>query len=400
VDNGKAVRECKAADIPLCIDHFRYFAGVIRAEEGSASEIDANTLSLCIHEPLGVVGQIIPWNFPLLMATWKLAPALAAGNCVVLKPAEQTPTSIMALMELLQDVIPPGVVNVVTGLGGEAGEALATHPRIDKLAFTGSTATGTRILKAAADSLIPTTLELGGKSPNIFFSSVCNADDAFLDKAVEGAVLFALNQGEVCTCQSRLLVQEDIYEKFMERVVARTEAIQTGNPLDDATMMGAQVSQVQQERIVNYIAIGTAEGAKVLTGGAANDVLTGGYYIKPTILSGTNEMKVFQEEIFGPVTGVTTFRTEEEAIEIANDTIYGLGAGVWTRDAHQAYTVPRAIQAGRVWVNCYHAYPAHAPFGGYKKSGFGRETHKMMLNHYRQTKNMLVSMDKNKLGFF
>jgi len=400
VDNGKAVRECMAADLPLVIDHFRYFAGVIRAEEGTASEIDANTLSLCIQEPLGVVGQIIPWNFPLLMATWKLAPALAAGNTVVLKPAEQTPTSIMVLMELLQGVLPPGVVNVVTGYGNEAGEALATHTGIAKLGFTGSTGTGTRILKAAADNLIPTTLELGGKSPNIFFSSVCDADDALFDKAVEGAVLFALNQGEVCTCQSRLLVQEDIYDRFMERVVQRTEAIQTGDPLDPNTMMGAQVSMAQHDRIVSYISLGTAEGAKVLTGGSANDVVQGGYYIKPTILSGTNDMKVFQEEIFGPVTGVTTFKTEEEAIQIANDTVYGLGAGVWTRDAHQAYKVPRAIQAGRVWVNCYHAYPAHAPFGGYKQSGFGRETHKMMLNHYRQTKNMLISLDKNKLGFF
>jgi len=303
-------------------------------------------------------------------------------------------------MELIKDEVPPGVINVVTGFGAEAGEALATSKGIAKLGFTGSTATGTRILKAAADSMIPTTLELGGKSPNIFFSSVCDSDDAFLDKAVEGAVLFALNQGEVCTCQSRLLVQEDIYEQFMERVVTRTEAIKTGNPLNPDTMMGAQVSSSQRDKIVNYLNVGQAEGAKVLTGGAANDVVTGGYYIKPTILAGTNDMKVFQEEIFGPVTGVTTFKTQEEAIEIANDTIYGLGAGVWTRDAHQAYQVPRAIQAGRVWVNCYHAYPAHAPFGGYKQSGFGRETHKMMLNHYRQTKNMLISLDKNKLGFF
>jgi len=400
VDNGKAVRECMAADLPLVIDHFRYFAGVIRAEEGSASEIDANTLSLCIQEPLGVVGQIIPWNFPLLMAAWKVAPALAAGNCIVLKPAEQTPTSIMALMELIKDVVPPGVINVVTGFGAEAGEALATSTGIAKLGFTGSTATGTRVLHAAADSMIPTTLELGGKSPNLFFSSVCDHDDAFLDKAVEGAVLFALNQGEVCTCSSRLLVQESIYEQFMERVVARTEAIKTGDPLDAATMMGAQVSLAQHDKIVNYINIGLSEGARVLTGGSTNDIVSGGYYIKPTILSGTNEMKVFQEEIFGPVTGVTTFKDEEEAIHIANDTIYGLGAGVWTRDMHQAYQVPRAIQAGRVWVNCYHAYPAHAPFGGYKQSGFGRETHKMMLNHYRQTKNILTSMDKNKLGFF
>jgi len=400
VDNGKALRETKAADIPLSIDHFRYFAGVIRAEEGAASEIDANTLSLSIQEPLGVVGQIIPWNFPILMAAWKLAPALAAGNCIVLKPAEQTPTSIMAVMELLSTVLPPGVVNVVSGFGGEAGEALATNKGIAKLGFTGSTATGKNILHAAAESLIPTTLELGGKSPSLFFSSVLDKDDDFLDKAVEGAVLFALNQGEVCTCQSRLLVQEDIYDRFMEKVVARTEAIKTGDPLDEATMMGAQVSSAQHEKIVNYINLGTSEGAKVLTGGAANDVVNGGYYIKPTILSGTNDMKIFQEEIFGPVTSVTTFRDEEEAVAIANDTVYGLGAGVWTRDAHQAYTVPRQIQAGRVWVNCYHAYPAHAPFGGYKQSGFGRETHKMMLNHYRQTKNMLVSYDKSKLGFF
>lgn len=400
VDNGKSVRESLAADIPLVIDHFRYFAAVIRAEEGSATEIDQNTLSLCIQEPLGVVGQIIPWNFPLLMAAWKIAPALAAGNCVVLKPAEQTPTSIMVLMELLQDVIPPGVLNVVTGYGKEAGEALATSKGIAKLAFTGSTATGTHVLKNAADLLIPTTLELGGKSPNIFFSSIADKDDELFDKAIEGAVLFAFNQGEVCTCQSRLLVQEDIFDKFMERVIKRTEAIKTGNPLDPSTMMGAQVSKAQHDRILGYLSIGVEEGAKVLTGGVAGDAVAGGYYIKPTILHGTNDMRVFQEEIFGPVTSVTTFKTEEEAIAIANNTEYGLGAGVWTRDAHQMYQVPRAIEAGRVWVNCYHAYPAHAPFGGYKKSGFGRETHKMMLNHYRNTKNMLISFDKNKLGFF
>lgn len=400
VDNGKAIRESMAADLPLVVDHFRYFGSVIRAEEGSATEIDGNTLSLCIQEPLGVVGQIIPWNFPLLMAAWKIAPALAAGNCVVVKPAEQTPTSIMALMELLKDVIPAGVVNVVTGYGIEAGSALASSKGIAKVGFTGSTATGTNVLKAAADNLIPATMELGGKSPNIFFSSIADKDDALLDKAVEGAVLFALNQGEVCTCQSRLLIQEDIYEKFMEKVVARTEAIVTGDPLNPATMMGAQVSMAQYDRIVEYINIGKAEGAKVLTGGSANDLVEGGFYIKPTILGGTNNMRVFQEEIFGPVTSATTFKTTEEAIAIANDTEYGLGAGVWTRDMHQAYQVPRAIQAGRVWVNCYHAYPAGAPFGGYKKSGFGRETHKMMLDHYRQTKNMLISYDENKLGFF
>jgi len=400
IDNGKALRESMAADIPLVIDHFRYFAGVIRAEEGSASELGGNTLSLCIQEPLGVVGQIIPWNFPLLMATWKIAPALAAGNCVVLKPAEQTPTSIMVLMELIQEILPPGVLNVVTGFGNEAGVALASNKNIAKIAFTGSTQTGAAILTAAADNLIPATMELGGKSPNIFFSSVMDLDDEFLDKCVEGAVLFALNQGEFCTCNSRLLVQEDIYDEFMDKVVQRTEAIITGDPMDPKTMMGAQVSLAQHDRILSYLDIGVSEGAKILTGGSANDELGGGYYIKPTILSGTNDMRVFQEEIFGPVTSATTFKTAEEAIIIANHTEYGLGAGVWTRDTHEAYQVPRAIQAGRVWVNCYHAYPAHAPFGGYKKSGFGRETHKMMLNHYRQTKNMLISYDKNKLGFF
>jgi len=400
VDNGKAIRECMAADLPLVVDHFRYFAGVLRAEEGSATELDASTLSLCIHEPLGVVGQIIPWNFPLLMAAWKVAPALAAGNCVVLKPAEQTPTSIIAMMELLKDTLPPGVLNVVTGFGAEAGDALATHPGIQKLAFTGSTATGKRIAHHAAERMIPVTLELGGKSPQVFFPSIFDADDEFLDKAVEGAVMFALNQGEVCTCNSRLLVHEDIYERFMERVVKRTEAIKVGNPLSPDTMMGAQVSLAQQSRITEYINIGKAEGAKVLTGGLVNDVVAGGYYIKPTILGGTNDMRVFQEEIFGPVTGAIKFKTQEEAIEIANDTIYGLGAGVWTRDTHEAYTVPRAIQAGRVWVNCYHQYSAGAPFGGYKQSGLGRETHKMMLDHYRQTKNMFISYNKNKLGFF
>jgi aldehyde dehydrogenase len=400
LDNGKAVRETMAADLPLVIDHFRYFAGVIRGEEGTASELDANTVSLCIQEPLGVVGQIIPWNFPLLMAAWKIAPALAAGNCVVVKPAEQTPTSIMALMELIGDELPAGVCNVVSGFGAEAGAPLAESKGIAKIGFTGSTATGTAILKEAAENMIPATLELGGKSPNIFFSSIADKDDELFDKAVEGAVLFALNQGEVCTCQSRLLIQEDIFDKFMERVVQRTEAIQTGDPFNPATMMGAQVSAAQHERIVNYIEVGKSEGAQVLTGGASNDVVDGGFYVKPTILKGTNDMRVFQEEIFGPVTAATTFKTEEEAVEIANDTVYGLGAGVWTRDAHQAYQVPRAIEAGRVWVNCYHAYPAHAPFGGYKQSGFGRETHKMMLNSYRQTKNMLISLDKNKLGFF
>ncbi|SDP57100.1 aldehyde dehydrogenase [Mucilaginibacter sp. OK268] len=403
IDNGKAIRETMAADLPLVVDHFRYFAGAIRAEESSISEHDEFTVSINLQEPLGVVGQIIPWNFPLLMATWKIAPALAAGCCTVVKPAEQTPTSIMILMELIGDILPPGVLNVVTGFGPEAGKPLATSSKISKVAFTGETTTGRLIMQYASENLIPVTMELGGKSPNIFFESVGNADDEFFDKAVEGAVLFALNQGEVCTCPSRMLVHEKIYDKFMERVLARTNAIKMGDPLDSDTMMGAQASNDQYEKILSYLDIGKKEGAEVLAGGDAQKLsgdLGGGYYIKPTIFKGHNKMRIFQEEIFGPVVSVTTFKTTEEAIAIANDTLYGLGAGVWTRDAHEIYQVPRAIQAGRVWVNCYHAYPAHAPFGGYKKSGFGRENHKMMLNYYRQTKNMLISYNKNKLGFF
>lgn len=403
IDNGKPVRETLAADLPLVVDHFRYFAGVLRSEEGTISEHDEHTVSINLHEPLGVVGQIIPWNFPLLMATWKIAPALAAGCCTIVKPAEQTPTSIMVLMELIGDLLPPGVLNIVTGFGPEAGKPLAQSDRISKVAFTGETTTGRLIMQYASENLIPVTMELGGKSPNIFLPSVADADDAFFDKAVEGAVLFALNQGEVCTCPSRILVHESIYDKFMEKVVERTKAIKVGNPLDPETMLGAQASNDQYEKILSYIDIGKQEGAELLTGGAAaslNSGLEEGYYIQPTIFKGNNKMRIFQEEIFGPVTSVATFKTTEEAIEIANDTLYGLGAGVWSRDAHELYQVPRAIQAGRVWVNCYHAYPAHAPFGGYKKSGFGRETHKMMLNHYRQTKNMLISYNKEKLGFF
>ncbi|WP_132052322.1 aldehyde dehydrogenase family protein [Pseudocnuella soli] len=403
IDNGKAIRETLAADLPLVVDHFRYFAGVLRAEEGSISEHDETTVSIQLHEPIGVVGQIIPWNFPLLMATWKVAPALAAGCCVIVKPAEQTPTSIMCLMELIGDLLPPGVLNIVTGFGPEAGKPLATSPRVSKVAFTGETTTGRLIMQYASENLVPVTMELGGKSPNIFFPSVMEADDEYFDKAIEGAVMFALNQGEVCTCPSRILVHESIVDKFLERVVKRTLAIKLGNPLDKTTMMGAQASEDQFNKVMSYFDIGRQEGAEVLCGGRAfknEAALENGYYIEPTIFRGHNKMRIFQEEIFGPVTSVTTFKTTEEAIELANDTLYGLGAGVWTRDAHELYTVPRAIQAGRVWVNCYHAYPAHAPFGGYKKSGFGRETHKMMLNHYRQTKNMLISYSKQKLGFF
>ncbi|WP_445722035.1 aldehyde dehydrogenase family protein [Flavobacterium sp.] len=403
VDNGKAVRETLAADLPLAIDHFRYFAGVIRAEEGSLSELDENTVSLVVNEPIGVVAQIIPWNFPILMAVWKLAPALAAGNCVVLKPAENTPISILVLMELIGDLLPAGVLNVVNGFGAELGRALVTNPKVAKAAFTGSTATGRLVMQYATENIIPVTLELGGKSPNVFFPSVMDHDDAFLDKAIEGAVLYCLNQGEVCTCPSRLLIHEDIYDKFMERVLERIAAIKIGNPLDVTVMMGAQASKVQKDKIMSYLKLGKEEGAELLIGGDEN-ILEGdlkeGYYIQPTVFKGHNKMRIFQEEIFGPVLAVTTFKTTEEALEIANDTIYGLGAGVWTRDAHELYQVPRGIKAGRVWVNQYHSYPAGAPFGGYKQSGVGRENHKMMLDHYRQTKNMLISYDKNKLGFF
>jgi aldehyde dehydrogenase len=402
-DNGKPIRETRAADIPLAIDHFRYFAGVLRAQEGSISEIDKDTVAYHFHEPLGVVGQIIPWNFPILMAVWKLAPALAAGNCVVLKPAEQTPSSVLVLAELIQDLLPPGVLNIVNGFGLEAGKPLASSNRIAKIAFTGETTTGRLIMQYASQNLIPVTLELGGKSPNIFFKDVTAEDDDFFDKAIEGFVMFALNQGEVCTCPSRVIIHESIYDKFMEKAIKRVEAIKQGNPLDPSTMIGAQASSEQLEKILSYLDIGKQEGAKVLTGGERNNLggdLAGGFYVKPTVFQGTNKMRIFQEEIFGPVVSVTTFKTDEEALHIANDTLYGLGAGIWSRDANRLYRFGRAIKAGRVWTNCYHAYPAHAAFGGYKQSGIGRETHKMMLDHYQQTKNMLVSYSPKKLGFF
>ncbi|SPF75479.1 Long-chain-aldehyde dehydrogenase [Aliiroseovarius pelagivivens] len=402
-DNGKPIRETTAADIPLSVDHFRYFAGVLRSQEGTMSEIDADTVAYHYHEPLGVVGQIIPWNFSILMAAWKLAPALAAGNCIVLKPAEQTPAAIMVLMEIIADLLPDGVLNIVNGYGAEVGAPLARSSRIAKIAFTGSTETGRLIMQAATENLIPVTLELGGKSPNIFFSDVMAEDDAFLDKAVEGFVLFAFNQGEVCTCPSRALVQEDIYDEFIARCIERVKAIKHGDPRLSDTMVGAQASAEQQEKILSYLTIGREEGAEVLVGGDAarfNGELSGGNYIQPTILKGHNKMRVFQEEIFGPVVSVTTFKDEEEALAIANDTMYGLGAGVWSRDANRCYRFGRAIEAGRVWVNNYHAYPAHAAFGGYKQSGIGRETHKMMLDHYQQTKNVLMSYNPNKLGFF
>ncbi|MBT9458782.1 MAG: aldehyde dehydrogenase [Burkholderiaceae bacterium] len=403
VDNGKPMRETLNADVPLTVDHFRYFAGCLRAQEGALSQIDENTVAYHFHEPLGVVGQIIPWNFPLLMAAWKLAPAIGAGNCVVLKPAESTPISIVVMAELIADLLPPGVLNIVNGYGREAGMPLAESKRIAKIAFTGSTATGRVIAQAAATNLIPATLELGGKSPNIFFEDVAAADDAFLDKAIEGLVLFAFNQGEVCTCPSRALIQESIYDRFIERAIKRVAAIKQGSPLDTETMMGAQASAMQMDKIMTYMAVGKAEGAKLLIGGDRAQLpgdLAGGYYIQPTLFQGNNQMRIFREEIFGPVLAVTTFKDEAEAMQIANDTPYGLGAGVWTRDGSRAYRFGRGIQAGRVWTNCYHAYPAHATFGGYKESGIGRETHKMMLDHYQQTKNLLVSYSPDKLGFF
>ena len=402
-ENGKPVRETIAADIPLSADHFRYFAGAIRSEEGRISEIDENTYAYHFQEPLGVVGQIIPFNFPLLMAAWKMAPALAAGNCTVMKPASPTPWSILKLMEVIGDIVPPGVVNVVNGPGAEIGKALASNKRIAKIGFTGETVTGRLIMSYAAQNLIPSTTELGGKSPNIFFDDVMAADDAFLDKAIEGLVLYAFNKGEVCTCPSRALIQESIYEEFMPRVLDRIGQIKQGNPLDRDTMIGAQVSRSQLEKISGYVQIGRDEGAEVLIGGKQPDLngrLSGGYYYEPTALKGHNKMRVFQEEIFGPVVAVTTFKDEAEALEIANDTLYGLGAGVWTRDGSRAFRMGRAIQAGRVWTNCYHQYPAHAAFGGYKASGVGRENHRMMLEHYTQTKCLLVSYDPNPLGFF
>ncbi|KQH86837.1 aldehyde dehydrogenase [Vibrio furnissii] len=402
-ENGKPIRETLAADLPLVVDHFRYFAGCIRAQEGSAAEIDANTAAYHFPEPIGVVGQIIPWNFPMLMAAWKLAPAIAAGCCVVLKPAEQTPTSILVLMETIGDLLPPGVVNVVNGYGAEAGQALATSNRIAKLAFTGSTDVGHHILKCAAESLIPSTVELGGKSPNIYFADVFDHEDAYLEKCLEGTLLAFFNQGEVCTCPSRVLIHESIYDKFIAKLVERAKTIKQGNPLDSNTQVGAQASQEQFDKILSYLEIGRQEGAQVLCGGEVAQQqgdISQGYYIQPTMLAGHNKMRVFQEEIFGPVIAITTFKDEAEALAIANDTEYGLGAGVWTRDTNLAYRMGRNIEAGRVWINCYHAYPAHAAFGGYKKSGIGRETHKMMLDHYQNTKNLLVSYDVNPLGFF
>ena len=402
-DNGKPIRETTYADLPLAVDHFRYFAGCVRSQEGGISEIDHETYAYHFHEPLGVVGQIIPWNFPILMAIWKLAPALAAGNCVVLKPAEQTPVSIMVLAELVGDMLPPGVLNIVNGFGLEAGKPLASSNRIAKIAFTGETTTGRLIMQYASHNLIPVTLELGGKSPNIFFEDVMAQDDDFLDKAIEGLVMFALNQGEVCTCPSRALIQESIYERFMEKAIKRVHAIKQGNPLDMSTMLGAQASSEQVQKILSYIDIGKQEGAELLTGGGRPTVEAGfadGFYIQPTVFRGNNKMRLFQEEIFGPVLAVTTFKDEAEALHVANDTLYGLGAGVWSRDGSRAYRMGRGIKAGRVWTNCYHAYPAHAAFGGYKQSGIGRETHKMMLDHYQQTKNLLVSYSPKALGFF
>ena len=399
-ENGKPIRETLAADIPLAIDHFRYFAGVIRAQEGGVSQIDDDTVAYHFHEPLGVVGQIIPWNFPILMATWKIAPALAAGNCIVLKPAEQTPTSLLVLIELIEDLLPAGILTIVNGYGEEVGSYLAKNPRISKIAFTGSTPVGQLIMQYATENIIPVTLELGGKSPNIFFADVMDKEDDYLEKALEGFTMFALNQGEICTCPSRALVHESIADAFLAKAVARVKRIKTGHPLDTTTMIGAQASQEQQEKILGCIALGKQEGAQLLTGGAPRHEVGEGYYIEPTIFKGNNSMKIFQEEIFGPVLSVTTFKDFDDAMRIANDTMFGLGAGVWTRNGNTAYRAGRGIQAGRVWTNCYHIYPAHAAFGGYKKSGIGRENHKMMLEHYQNTKNLLVSYAEKPMGFF
>ncbi|OUR63649.1 aldehyde dehydrogenase [Methylophaga sp. 42_25_T18] len=402
-DNGKAIRETLNADVPLAVDHFRYYAGCIRAQEGTMGELDEMTVSYQFHEPLGVVGQIIPWNFPLLMAVWKIAPALVTGNCIVMKPAEQTPFSILKLMEVIGDLLPPGVLNIVNGFGGEAGQALATSKRIAKIAFTGSTPVGAHILKCAAENIIPSTVELGGKSPNIFFEDIMQQEDNYISKCAEGAVLAFFNQGEVCTCPSRALIQESIYDDFMSIILERTKQIKRGNPLDTEVQVGAQASQQQFEKILEYVEIGKNEGAELLLGGNIAQVgaeFDSGYYIEPTLMKGSNDMRIFQEEIFGPVVSVTTFKDEAEALAIANDTEFGLGAGLWTRDMNRAYRMGRGIQAGRVWTNCYHLYPAHAAFGGYKKSGVGRETHKMMLDHYQQTKNLLVSYSTSPLGFF
>lgn len=403
LDNGKPIRETRNADVPLAIDHFRYFAGCIRAEEGTVGELDNDTIAYHFKEPMGVVGQIIPWNFPLLMAAWKMAPAVVAGNCTVIKPASNTPLSLMVLMDLIADLVPPGVINVVTGPGGEIGKALAANPRISKIAFTGETTTGRLIMQYASEPIIPMTLELGGKSPNIFMADVMDANDEFFDKALEGFALFAFNKGEVCTCPSRALIQESIFDKFLERAVDRVSKIKLGNPLEPTTMMGAQASKDQLQKILSYIKIGKDEGARCAIGGEQahlGGALENGYYVKPTVFVGHNKMRIFQEEIFGPVLSVTKFKTVEEAIEIANDTVYGLGSGVWSRNGTTAYRVGRGIQAGRVWTNCYHLYPAGSAFGGYKESGFGRETHKMILDHYQQTKNLLVSYSPKALGLF
>ncbi len=402
-DNGKAVRETINADIPLAADHFRYFAGCIRAQEGTMGEIDETTVAYHFHEPLGVVGQIIPWNFPILMAAWKLAPALAAGNCIVMKPAEQTPVSILKVIEVIADLLPPGVLNIVNGYGREAGQALGTSTRIAKIAFTGSTPVGSMIMKYAADNIIPSTVELGGKSPNVFFEDIMQQEEDYINKCAEGMTLAFFNQGEVCTCPSRAVIQESIYDDFISVVMERAKMIKRGNPLDTETQVGAQASQEQFDKILSYVEIGKNEGAQLLMGGGIEQVgaeFDKGFYIEPTLMKGHNKMRIFQEEIFGPVVSVTTFKTEAEALEIANDTEFGLGAGVWTRDMNLAYRMGRGIQAGRVWTNCYHAYPAHAAFGGYKKSGVGRETHKMVLEHYQQTKNLLVSYSTSPLGFF
>lgn len=398
MDNGKPIRETMAIDVPYSSDHFRYFAGAIRVEEGKASVLDGNMMSLILREPIGVVGQIVPWNFPFLMAAWKLAPALAAGNCIVFKPSSTTSLSVLTLVKLIGHLLPPGVLNVVTGGGSRSGQYMLDHPGFRKLAFTGSTEVGLDVAKAAADKLIPATLELGGKSANIYF------DDCKWDMAIDGLQLGILfNQGQVCCAGSRVFVQEGIYDKFVEAAVKAFNNVNVGDPLDPNTQMGAQVDQGQLRKIMSYVNLAKEEGATIACGGEpyTDGACANGSFMKPTlIVNATNDMRVAQEEIFGPVAVVIKFKTEEEVIAMANDSVYGLGGAVWTRDINRAIRVARGVETGRMWVNTYNQIPSGAPFGGYKQSGIGRETHKVILEHYTQQKNIMINLNETPSGFY
>lgn len=398
IDNGKPIRETKGVDIPLASEHFRYFAGAILAEEGSANAIDENTLSIVLREPLGVVGQIIPWNFPFLMAAWKLSPAIAAGDAVVIKPSSTTSLSLLEFMKLIKDVVPAGVINVVTGSGSKAGEYLQHNKKLSKLAFTGSTEVGYKIAEAAAQSLIPATLELGGKSANIFF------DDCDMDLAIDGLAMGILfNQGQVCCAGSRVFVQEDIYDEFVERAIKKFEEIKVGLPWEEDTQVGAQVNKSQTEKVLKYVEIAKEEGAEIAVGGekATENGTESGYFTMPTLITNANnDMKVAREEIFGPVAVIIKFKDEKEVIEMANDSEYGLAGAVWTKDINKAIRVARAVETGRMWVNTYNELPAGAPFGGYKKSGIGRENHLMMLDAYSQVKNIFINTSEKPSGLY